>query len=129
MAKLSELAQKISGALEKKKQVRTQAVHIRELEIDFTLEGLPLAKIEELVSTPLPREQQARMVVYEAAPALHSVAKELVAAGSIGDCVDMLRVFTIQEITQLMKQVFVLSGADGENRVVFSQEVENIKNA
>ncbi len=129
MAKLSELAQKISGALEKKKQVRTQAVHIRELEIDFTLEGLPLAKIEELVSTPLPREQQARMVVYEAAPALHSVAKELVAAGIIGDCVDMLRVFTIQEITQLMKQVFVLSGADGENRVVFSQEVENIKNA
>ena len=129
MAKLSELAQKISGALEKKKQVRTQAVHIRELEIDFTLEGLPLAKIEELVSTPLPREQQARMVVYEAAPALHSVAKELVAAGIIGDCVDMLRVFTIQEITQLMKQVFVLSGADGENRVVFSQEVEKIKNA
>ncbi len=129
MAKLSELAQKISGALEKKKQVRTQAVHIRELEIDFTLEGLPLAKIEELVSTPLPREQQARMVVYEAAPALHSVAKELVAAGIIGDCVDMLRVFTIQEITQLMKQVFVLSGADGENRVVFSQEVETLKNA
>ena len=129
MAKLSELAQKISGALEKKKQVRTQAVHIRELEIDFTLEGLPLAKIEELVSTPLPREQQARMVVYEAAPALHSVAKELVAAGIICDCVDMLRVFTIQEITQLMKQVFVLSGADGENRVVFSQEVETLKNA
>ena len=85
MAKLSELAQKISGALEKKKQVRTQAVHIRELEIDFTLEGLPLAKIEELVSTPLPREQQARMVVYEAAPALPRGAKQRGGAGNIGE--------------------------------------------
>lgn len=129
MARLSDLARRISGALEEQRKIRTRKVHIEEWDADFTLESLPLSKLEGLMNSPLPREQQARMVVYEAAPGLHSAARELLADGTIQDACDILRAFSLQEITSLLREVLALSGVGGKNRVVFSPEVEALKNA
>ena len=128
MGKLSELAMRISGALEDKRRVKTRKVHIEELEMDFTLEGLPAEKLEEILGTPLSAEQKARMLVYEAAPALHDAAKELAAAGVIGDNVDVLKAFHTHEMILLMQEVLKLSGASGKNRVILDEEVETLKN-
>lgn len=128
MGKLSELAMRISGALEDKRRVKTRKVHIEELEMDFVLEGLPAEKLEEILHSAMPKEYKARAIVYEAAPGIHDTAKELVAAGEIGDCVDIIKVLSLEEVGLLVQEIYRLSGMIDKNRITLGEEVENLKN-
>lgn len=128
MSNLSALARRASELLKAKKEVKQETVKVKNLDGEITIQSLNAEILDRTFSSPISTEEQANRLIYASSPELKSIGKELEEAGQISDGPDVVALFSMADKRKLLNRILALSGLGGKSELVFSDELDAVKN-